>query len=531
MLAVAAGLAAQAPNVEEKSIAALSADLQTGRMSAETLVTAYLDRIAKLDRDGPALHSVIVTNPHALEQARAIDARRKQGEPLGPLAGIPILVKDNIETADGMATTAGSLALKDNVTGRDAPVIVRLKAAGAIILGKTNLSEWANIRSNYSISGWSAIGGLVKNPYALDRNACGSSSGTGAAIAASLATVGVGTETDGSVICPSSLNGLVGLKPTVGLVSRHLIVPISHTQDTPGPMARGVADAAILLDAMAGPDPNDPATLAAPRDRENYAAAAAKGSLKGARLGILRYATGISPADDAVFEAALRTLRAAGAELVEIKDFRPDPAAGEAEGLVLAVELKADLNAYLANAAPAVKTRTLADLIAFNAQDPREMALFGQDFFEEAQKTNGLNDPAYRVALAKAKKLSGPDGIDALISNYKLDALIGPSDGPAWRTDIVRGDRYGGTISSIAAQAGYPHLTVPMGAIRGLPVGLSFIGKAWSEAKLLGLGTAFERVSQARFAPTFAPSLEDGPDMRPLLAPMAGQDADPKHPH
>jgi amidase len=317
MLAVAAGLAAQAPNVEEKSIAALSADLQTGRMSAETLVTAYLDRIAKLDRDGPALHSVIVTNPHALEQARAIDARRKQGEPLGPLAGIPILVKDNIETADGMATTAGSLALKDNVTGRDAPVIVRLKAAGAIILGKTNLSEWANIRSNYSISGWSAIGGLVKNPYALDRNACGSSSGTGAAIAASLATVGVGTETDGSVICPSSLNGLVGLKPTVGLVSRHLIVPISHTQDTPGPMARGVADAAILLEAMAGPDQNDPATLAAPRDRENYAAAAAKGSLKGARLGILRYATGISPADDAVFEAALRTLRAAGAELPE----------------------------------------------------------------------------------------------------------------------------------------------------------------------------------------------------------------------
>ncbi len=519
VLAVAVGLAAQAPNIEEKSISALSADLQAGRLSAETLVTTYLERIAKLDSAGPALHSVIVTNPNALDQARTIDARRRHGEPLGPLAGIPILVKDNIETADGMATTAGSLALKDNITGRDAPVIMRLKAAGAIILGKTNLSEWANIRSTHSISGWSAIGGLVKNPYALDRNVCGSSSGTGAAIAASLAAGGVGTETDGSVTCPASLNGLVGLKPTVGLVSRRLIVPISHSQDTAGPMTRSVADAALLLDAMAGPDKADPATLAAPLGHENYAAAAAKGSLKGARLGILRYATGISPADDAVFEDALKTMRAAGADLVEIKDFRPDPAAAEAEGLVLTVELKADLNAYLANAAPAVKTRSLADLIAFNAQNPRELALFGQEFFEEAQKTSGLSDPAYLAALAKEKKLSGPDGIDALVATYNLDALIAPSYGPAWRTDIVGGDHDGGAIASIAAQAGYPHLTVPMGAIRGLPVGVSFIGKAWSEAKLLGLGAAFERLTGARFAPSFAPSVEDGPDMRPLLAP------------
>jgi amidase len=457
-------------------------------------------------------------NPRALDDARAADAARKAGRKLGPLAGVPVLLKDNIESADPMATTAGSLALKDNVTGRDAPMTARLRAAGAIILGKTNLSEWANIRSSHSISGWSGVGGLVKNPYSLDRNTCGSSSGTGAAIAASLAAVGVGTETDGSVTCPSSLNGLVGLKPTVGLVSRTYIVPISHSQDTAGPMARSVEDAALLLTAMAGSDPQDPATKDADTHRTDYRAALAGATLKGKRLGVLKYAAELQPEEDVLFQQTVAQLKAAGAEVVEL-DWHPTREVGEAETLVLTTELKADLNAYLATTPATVKTRTLAEVIAFNAATPRETVLFGQDFFERSQATRGLADAAYLKARALSQKAMGPDGIDALLAKDHLDALIAPSYGPAWRTDIVGGDHDNGAVSSLAAVPGYPHLTVPMGLVRGLPVGISFVGPAWSEARLLALGAAFEALTHARRAPTYAPSVETTAEAMPMLAP------------
>jgi amidase len=391
--------AATAPyRVEERSLTRVAADLARGRVTSVQLVRAYLARIAALDAKGPALQSIIAINPNALADARAADALRRAGKAVGPLAGIPVLIKDNIESDDPTPTTAGSLALARNVTRRDAPVVKRLKAAGAIVLGKTNLSEWANIRSTHSISGWSAVGGLVKNPYSLDRNACGSSSGTGAAIAASFAAAGVGTETDGSVVCPSSLNGLVGLKPTVGLVSRTHVVPISHSQDTPGPMARSVGDVALMLTGMAGSDPADPATRDADAHVTDYFMAAADGTLRGKRIGVLRFATGRLPQVDALFAAALATMRAQGATIVEIRDFKPDPHLGDDELLVLLTELKADLNAYLATTPPSVKTRTLAQLIAFNRADPRELSLFGQELFELAQKTKGLRDPAYLAA-------------------------------------------------------------------------------------------------------------------------------------
>ena len=517
---LAAALSAAAYPVEEKSVAEIKADLASGRTTAEAVTRAYLDRIATMDAAGPALHSVIALNPHALADARAADKARASGKPLGPLAGVPVLIKDNIESADDTATTAGSLALKDNITRRDAPMVRRLTDAGAIILGKTNLSEWANIRSNHSISGWSGVGGLVKNPYALDRNACGSSSGTGSAIAASFAAVGVGTETDGSVTCPSSLAALVGLKPTVGLVSRTYVVPISHTQDTPGPMARSVADAAVLLTAMAGSDPKDVATADADKHKTDYLAALKGATLKGKRLGLVRYAATLNPAEDALFEAVVKQMAADGAEIVEIADYHPDKEMGQAEGVVLMTEFKADLNAYLASTPPAVKTRTLKDLIAFNIATPRELALFGQESFLEAEATKGLDDPAYVKAKATAKRLAADEGIDALVAKYRLDALIAPSYGPAWRTDVVSGDHDSGAISSLAAVSGYPHLTVPMGQIRGLPVGLSFVGPAWSEAKLLALGAAFEALTHARKPPTYAASVEVGSDVAPLLAPL-----------
>lgn len=518
VFAALAALAGAYP-VEERSAAQIAADLAAGRTTSEAVTRAYLDRIAAIDAAGPSLHSVIAVNPKALDQARAVDAARKAGRKLAPLAGVPVLLKDNIETADPMATTAGSLALKDNITGRDAPVAARLRVAGMVILGKTNLSEWANIRSSHSISGWSGVGGLVKNPYALDRNTCGSSSGTGAAIAASLAAVGVGTETDGSITCPSALNGLVGLKPTVGLVSRTHIVPISHSQDTAGPMARSVADAALLLTVMAGSDPADPATAPADGKRTDYVAALSGATLKGKRLGVLKYATGLQVEEDALFRRTVEQLKAAGAEIVEITDFHPAPELGEAEDRVLTTELKADLNAYLATTPAAVKTRTLSDVIAFNRTSSREMGLFGQDYFERADRTRGLDDPAYLKARALSQKAMGPDGIDALIARDHLDALIAPSYGPAWRTDIVGGDHDNGAVSSLAAVSGYPHLTLPMGLVRGLPVGLSFVGPAWSEARLLALGAAFEALTQARRPPTYAPSVETGPDAA-LLAPI-----------
>lgn len=527
MVLLAAGCAtAPSPGadalVEERSIAELQADMAAGRTTAANLADAYLDRIARIDRSGPTLRSVISVNPNAAADAAALDAERAQGRVRGPLHGVPILVKDNIETRE-LPTTAGSLALAANATGRDSPSIARLRAAGAVILGKTNLSEWANIRSTRSISGWSTVGGLVRNPYALDRNACGSSSGSGAAAAASLAAATVGTETSGSIICPSSVNGLVGLKPTVGLVSRTHVAPISHSFDTAGPMARTVEDAAILLTAMAGSDPADAATAEADQRRTDYAAALDAGALAGKRLGVMRVSAGAHPDADALFERALADLRAAGAELVEINDFPGRAQIGAAIAPILRTELKAGMAAYLATTPPEVEARTLADLIAFNAREAkRAMPLFGQEFFEEAEKAAGLDDPAYQETLAKARRLAGPEGIDALLAEHRLDALVAISGGPAWPSDSVGASRpVVGGFSLFPAVAGYPHLTVPMGMVRGLPVGLSFIGPAWSEARLLALGFAYEQRTQRRARPTYRVSVEGDAEVQAAFAPAA----------
>ncbi|MGC1300861.1 MAG: amidase [Caulobacteraceae bacterium] len=504
--------------VADKSVAELQADMASGRVTSEALVRAYLDRIAALDRGGPGLHSIIALNPLALAQARALDRARRAGGTTGPLYGVPVLVKDNIETADPVATTAGSLALKDNLTRRDAPIVARLRAAGAVILGKTNLSEWANIRSSRSISGWSAIGGLVKNPYALDRNACGSSSGSGAAMAAGLAALAIGTETNGSITCPSSIDGVVGLKPTVGLLSRTHIVPISHTQDTPGPMGRSVADVAAMLTVMAGSDPADMATQDADAHRVDYLAGLEAASLRGVRLGVLR-PSDASMAELVLFQRTLDALKAAGAVLVEVEAPRL-PQLEEQETLILNTELKADLNAYLATTPPQVTARTLADLIAFDGASARELALFGQETFKKAQQTKGLGDPEYLRARAAAQRAAGPDGIDRLLAEHGLDALVAPTTGPAWRTDVVEGDNAQGSASGLPAIAGYPHLSLPMGYVHGLPVGLSFIGPAWSEARLLRFGYAFEQQVHARLPPDFRPSVENDPAIAPLLAPL-----------
>jgi amidase len=501
----------------EKSIGQLEADLAAGRTTSVGLVQAYTRRIATLN---PRLRAVIAVNPKALSDARAADAARRSGRPLGRLAGVPILIKDNIESADPMATTAGSLALQNNMPGRDAPLVARLRAAGAIILGKTNLSEWANFRSTHSISGWSGVGGQVRNPYALDRSPCGSSSGSGSAAAASLAAAAVGTETDGSVTCPAAIAGLVGVKPTVGLVSRTHVVPISHTQDTAGPMTRDVRDAALMLTVMAGSDPADPATAPADSRKTDYVAALDPQALEGVRIGVLRYAAGFEPKTDVVFERALATLRAAGATLVEIAKFANDAPLRDYEQTILKTELKADLGAYLATTSPSqVPSRSLADLIAFDtAHADREMVLFGQELFEASEATKGLEDPDYRKAKAEAHRLAGPEGIDALLAANKVTALVAPTLGPSWLIDPVLGDRFvGGGAGGPPAIAGYPHLTVPMGLVDGLPVGLSFIGPAWSEARLLGYGYAYEQRAKARVAPSLKAHAEPA-DPAPWIA-------------
>jgi amidase len=516
-------LGASSTVVEERSITQLGEDLAAGRTTSEALVKAYLDRIEKLDRSGPTLRSIISINPQALEQARALDAERKAGKVRGPLHGIPILIKDNIETKE-LPTTAGSLALKDNMTGRDAPMSARLREAGAILLGKTNLSEWANFRSTRSISGWSAVGGLVRNPYALDRNACGSSAGSGAATAASLAAASIGTETSGSIVCPSNANGLVGFKPTVGLVSRTHVVPISHTQDTPGPMTRDVMDAALVLTALAGVDPADPATFEADHRKTNYAASLSKDSLQGKRLGLLKIGLGGTIETDELFEQAQKDLAAAGATLVEVK--LPEglaPGAGGAGGIsITQVEFKADVAKYLSQAAPAVQTRTLADLIAFNkANAEKEMPLFGQQLFEQSDKQPGLDDAAYLAQVEKGKRNAGPDGIDKLLKADNLNAIVFITAAPAWPSDPAGASRAAAVNSAtgIAAAAGYPHLTVPMGLARGLPVGLSFIGTAWSDADILAMGYAYEQASLRRKPPAYLPSLNDAPETAKAYAP------------
>ena len=474
---------------------------------------AAIERIHKID---PQLHAVIAIDPTALDQARAYDSASRG---VGLVAGQPVLIKDNIEAAGPMPTTAGSLALANNVTDRDAPLVMRLRAAGAVILGKTNLSEWANIRSNNSISGWSAIGGQTHNPWALDRNTCGSSSGSGAAVAAGLVRLAIGTETDGSITCPAAINGIVGLKPTVGLVSRTHIVPISHSQDTAGPMAASVREAAALLTAIAGSDPADPATVEADRHKTDYTVLLDPNSLRGKRIGVMRFASGFGT--DAAFETALAILRQRGATLVEIKKF-DDGAVGKNELPVLLTELKADLATYLRSSPAAVPVRTLADVIAFNRVHMRqEMLLFGQETLEQAEKTKGLSDPAYKKARAASFAAAGPNGIDRLLRENQVVALVGPTMPPAWKIDAVNGDQIsGGGAGSLAAVAGYPHLTVPMGLVKGLPVGLSFIGPKWSEAQLLSLGYAYEQARGSFPAPKFYRSIEDSPEIAPALQPQ-----------
>ena len=494
------------------ALAAASAGASAPPLPAETNTRAALERIARTD---PQLHSVIAVDPTALDQARRVDASNLRG----PLAGQPVLIKDNIETAGPLPTTAGSLALLNNVTNRDAPLVARLRAAGAVILGKTNLSEWANIRSTHSISGWSAVGGMTHNPWALDRNACGSSSGSGAAIAAGLVRFAIGTETDGSVTCPASINGIVGLKPSVGLVSRTHIVPISHSQDTAGPMAPSVREAAELLTIIAGSDPADPATRDADKHKRDYAAGLDANSLKGKRIGVLRFAS--SGTLDPAFDTALAILREKGAILVDIKKF-DDKAIGKNEGVVLNTELKVDMAKYLKGSPAPISVRRLADLIAFDkAHEGQEMGLFGQEQFEQAQKTKGLNDPAYKKARAISFEAAGRNGIDRLLLKNNVVALVGPTAGPAWSIDAANGDLFtGGGAGSLPAVAGYPHLTVPMGLVKGLPVGLSFIGPKWSEAMLLDLGYAYEQARGPFPTPKFYRSVEENPLIAPLLLPQ-----------
>ncbi len=496
-----------------KTLPEIAAALQSGAVTAEELTQAYLDRIAAVDRSGPALQSVLALNPNALKDARAADARRAAGEDIGPLHGVPVLLKDNVESADPVATTAGALALKDNVTGRDAPLVAGLRDAGAIILGKTNLSQWANFRSNSSMSGWSALGGQVRNPHMLDRNPCGSSSGSGAAMAASLAAGTVGTETNGSIICPANANGVVGFKPTVGLVSQQYIVPISSSQDTAGPMTKTVRGAAMMLNAMATGEA-----------KANYVAGLDAGALDGARIGVARFAEGANADVVALFNAALEDLEAAGATLVEIEEFEPDTEDfWRKSGVVTQTEFKAGLNAYLAETAPAVETRTLADLIAFNeANADIELALFDQSRFVESQARNGLDDPDYVAARADIQAAAGANGIDNLLAENDVDILVSPSGVVASRVDPINGDVWPEWAGAgwMAAIAGYPHLSVPMGTVHAMPVGLSFIGAKDDDAAVLSLGYAYEQRTNHRSEPQYLNSAEDRPE---IAAAMAGR--------
>jgi len=494
--------------LNEMPVAQLQEGMASGRYTSRRLVELYLQRIAQIDAAGPRLRSVIETNPDALSIADALDAERKARGPRGPLHGVPVLIKDNIDTGDRMLTTAGSLALVGAPAPRDAFVVERLRAAGVVLLGKTNLSEWANIRSTKSTSGWSARGGQVKNPYVLDRNPCGSSSGTGAAIAANLAAAGVGTETDGSIVCPSSVSALVGIKPTVGLVSRSGIIPIAHSQDTAGPMARTVTDAALLLNAMAGADQRDAATAAAPPAREDYTTALKADALQGARIGVARAQFfGYSAPADRLIEAAIAQMKAQGATIVDPADIATAARLDACEIEVLLYELKADLNAYLATRGAAA-AGTLRDLIAFNERErSREMPYFGQELFVRAEAKGPLTSPEYLAAARLCRRLAGEQGIDAVMTMHRLDALVAPTLGPAWPTDLLNGDHILGASSTPTAVAGYPSITVPAGWAGELPVGMLFMGRAWSESRLIGLAFAFEQGTRHRRPPRFLPTI------------------------
>jgi amidase len=520
-LPVNARVDSQAPpaafDLEEATIADLQQRMQAGRETSHTIVQKYLARIAALDRSGPAIRSIIEINPDALAIADERDRERAAGRVRGALHGVPVLIKDNIATADRMMTTAGSLALAQVRPPKDAFIVSRLREAGAVLLGKTNLSEWANFRSTHSTSGWSGRGGLARNPYALDRNTSGSSSGSGSAVAANFAAAAVGTETDGSIVSPSQTNGLVGIKPTLGLLSRTGIVPIAHSQDTAGPMARTVADAAALLGAMAGADPDDSATRnSSTRGARDYTSALQSDGLKGARLGVVRNQLwGYNAATDTLAEAAIADMKSAGAVIVDPANIATLGQFGDSEFEVLLYEFKADLNKYLTWLGPASPVHSLADVIAFNAAHrDEELPYFGQEIMDLAQKKGPLTDPAYRAALAKNHRLARTLGIDAVMTKFKLDALVAPTGGPAWLIDLVNGDGGTGSApgpSTVTSVAGYPHMTVPAGFFRGLPVGISFFGRAWSEPTLIKLAFAYEQATRHRRPPTFAASADLSP--------------------
>jgi amidase len=494
--------------LDEMTLAALQDGMKSGKFTARSLAEKYLERIGEIDTSGPALNSVIELNHDALAIADSLDAERESKGPRGPLHGIPVLIKDNIGTADRMLTTAGSLALLGFTPTKDSGVARRLRESGALILGKTNLSEWANFRSSHASSGWSGRGGQTHNPYAYDRSPCGSSSGSGVAVSASLCAVAVGSETDGSIVCPSSANGIVGIKPTVGLVSRAGIIPISHSQDTAGPMGRTVADAAALLGALAGADPDDSATKVTGRKAAaDYTKFLDRAGLRGARIGVVHKSYDFSESIAGVLRAALDAMKHEGAALVDPVEIASLGKFDDSELNVLLYEFKHDLNAYLASAGPSVPVHSLKEVIAFNEEyADRELAYFGQDRFAQAEKKGALTDKAYQDALAKNHRLTRTEGIDAVMDKYRLDALVAPTAGPSWLIDLVDGDHDTGGTSSLAAVAGYPNINVPMGFVFGMPMGISFFGRAWSEPTLIKIAYAFEQATLRRKPPGFLPT-------------------------
>ncbi len=497
--------------LDEVTIDQLQDGMKSGKYTARSITEMYLQRIQDVDKNGPTVNSVIEVNPDALEIAETLDRERKEKGARGPLHGIPLFIKDNIDTADKMLTTAGSLALVDAPKPpRDSFVAQQLRKAGAVILAKTNLSEWANTRSSHSSSGWSGRGGLTKNPYALDRNPCGSSSGTGAGVAANFAAGGIGTETDGSIVCPSSANGLAGIKPTVGLVSRTGIIPISHSQDGAGPMCRTLRDAAIMLGALTGVDPEDSATAESHgKSYTDYTQFLDPSGLKGARIGIARKYFGFSDGVDGIMAEAIAVMKRQGATIIDPADIETFGKFDDSEALVLNYELKADMANYLARLGPASRMKTLQDLIDFNNKNAqKEMPYFGQDVFFKAQEKGPLTSREYIDALEKNHRLARIEGIDAVMDKHKLDALVAPTGGPAWITDLVTGDHFGGGSSNAAAVAGYPNINITAGFMFGMPVGISFFGRAWSEPTLLKIAYSFEQSTQARKAPKFLPSAE-----------------------
>lgn len=492
-------------DLNETSVTQLQQRMEAGELTAEIICRKYLDRIALVD---PQLKSVIEINPEAMDIAKKLDEERQSGKVRGPLHGIPVMIKDNIDTGDKMQTTAGSLALGGNIAENDAFIVKKLRDAGAVLLGKTNLSEWANFRSTNSSSGWSGRGGQVRNPFCLDRSPCGSSSGTGAAVSANLCTIGIGTETNGSIVCPSGINGIVGIKPTLGMWSRQGIIPIAHSQDTAGPMARNVTDAAILLGALAEFDSNDAEThLEQGKIYKDYTSFLNLDGLNGKRIGIASQMIPSHRKVEELMKNAIQAIQKSGAELVEDLKFETNRKWGNPSYEVLLYEFKADLNKYLQEH-PSAPRKSLEELIDFNTTNAdKEMPWFGQEIFEEAQKKGDLNSEDYLQALADSKRFAGKEGIDALMDKHNLDALIAPTNGPSWSIDWVNGDSFTGGSSSPAAISGYPNITVPMGFVEGLPIGLSFFGRAWSEAVLLEIAYAFEQATKHRKAPGFRKSL------------------------